>query len=594
MKFWSKEYILLGMFLCFSVQVSAADTPPKLKKNQTDTCFPALLEKSAALNKQIKRINNKHNDNFLYVVPVWNYRFTTSSRQEKTLSSFLSLSENAICSARNKTVDYCPNIADVFTMKGVALLYKKEYSQAYRVFDTVVAHYQYARSWMSACLWRVHALLFMEDYATAELLLSEIDQSSSLVEFNDVIHYEIIQADLLIKTFRYEEALSHLLNLERIDLDAKIKVRVKFGIAQIYDNIGEHEMALLYYNDLMRRSIPGKLMSSYVVTYRHFAQQLLLQQQLLAVAPVEETEAESEEFEPTIVESSHDSTFFDADYPYYFNDLAAMFFLDESQNAADDNKDTSDYGEEQHKLYITTEMLETVFENWDSLSIHISKTDFSNMTDTIYLPLLEEGKAYALPSFNPVVSRFGWRRYRYHYGIDFKQSVGDSIYCVFDGIVRIARRNRTYGNIIIVRHYNGLETFYAHCSKLLAEPNQEVKTGDIIALAGNTGRSTGPHLHFETRYKGMAFNPEYIIDFENGKLISDTLMITKEIFNYRRSSSSASASASSSVGSEYYSVRLGDTLSVIAKKHRTTVASLKRLNGLKYDFIREGQRLRIR
>ncbi|MDR0368189.1 MAG: peptidoglycan DD-metalloendopeptidase family protein [Bacteroidales bacterium] len=588
MKFWNKEYILLGMLLCLLVQMSAVNKVPKLKKNQTDTCFPALLEESEALSRQVKQINNKRNDNFLYVVPVWNYHFTTSSRQEKQLSSFLSLSKNAICSARNKAVDYCPNIADVFTMNGIALLYKKEYQQAYQIFDTVITNYRYARSWVSAYLWQAHASLFMEDYATAEQLLSEIGQASELVELEDIVHYEIIHADLLIKTFQYEKALSPLLKLDKIALDTKLKVRVKFSIAQIYDNLGEYDMALSYYNDLTRCPIPGKLMYSYIVIYRYFNQQLLLQQQLLAASPVEETEIESEEFEPTIVESYHDSTFFDADYPYYFNDLAAMFFLDESRDKADSN-DTSDSQEEQYKLYLTTEMLETVFENWDSLSIHISKTDFSNMTDTIYLPLLEEGKTYTLPYFNPVVSRFGWRRYRYHYGVDLKQSVGDSVYCVFDGIVRIARRNRTYGNVIIVRHYNGLETFYAHCSKLLVEPNQEVKAGDIIALAGNTGRSTGPHLHLEIRYKGVAFNPEHVIDFQRGTLVSDTLMITKETFNYRRSNSSAS-----SAGAEYYRVRYGDTLSSIARKYGTNAATIKRLNGLKYDFIREGQRLRIR
>ena len=235
-------------------------------------------------------------------------------------------------------------------------------------------------------------------------------------------------------------------------------------------------------------------------------------------------------------------------------------------------------------------MLESIFENWESIAIHIPKTDFSNMQDTIYLPLIDGVPKYELPYFGAVVSRFGWRRYRYHYGTDLKGVTGDNIYCVFDGVVRIAVRNKTYGNVIIVRHYNGLETFYAHCSKLLVAQNQEVKAGELIGLIGNTGRSKGSHLHFESRYKGTAFNPEYMIDFENKKLKSDTLVLTKETFNYKNVYSSVSGSAS---GTKYHRVRSGETLSRIAQKYKTSVSNLKKINGLKSDVIKEGQNLRI-
>ena len=213
------------------------------------------------------------------------------------------------------------------------------------------------------------------------------------------------------------------------------------------------------------------------------------------------------------------------------------------------------------------------------------------MKDTIYIPLIDTDSNYELPHFGSVVSRFGWRRYRYHYGTDLKGSTGDSIFCAFDGIVRIAVRNKTYGNVIIVRHYNGLETFYAHCSKLLVSPNQEVKAGELIGLIGNTGRSKGSHLHFEVRYKGSAFNPEYMIDFENKKLKSDTLMLTKEVFNYKNTYSSSAVSSSSPNG--YHRVKSGETLSSIARKYKTTVNDLKRKNGLKSDLIREGQLLKL-
>ena len=137
-----------------------------------------------------------------------------------------------------------------------------------------------------------------------------------------------------------------------------------------------------------------------------------------------------------------------------------------------------------------------------------------------------------------------------------------------------------------------METFYAHACELLVEPNEKVKAGQVIALVGSTGRSTGPHLHLETRYKGVPINPEYIIDFENHKLRSDTLLICKETFNYKKSN--YSSHTSSSTGSNYYVVRHGDTLSSIAARHHTSVSSLKRLNGLRSDFIREGQKLKLK
>ena len=592
----NKRYILLSLLLCVILQISAINKVPKLKKNQTDTCFPTLTKEFALLNKLVSRINTNYKDNFLHILPLWNYHFELSDRQNKELSSFLSLSTNAIDSAKNKSMAYCPNIAKIYTMKGITSLYKKEYEQAYQLFDSVDKQYKQYKGthiWVSARLWKAHSSLFMEDYASVEYLLSETQHDIDTLDTENVIHYEIISADLSIRTSQYEEALTHLLKLEQILSDAKMRTRVKFIIAQIYDNLGKYALALPYYEYVLKKNLPSKQMYCYAVIYKHFDEQLLIQQRIIDTSNLLDRYSQPEEFEPTMVESYHDSTFFETDYPYYFNDLAAMFFLDESNNSTeDDYRDSLDYIDDHYELHLTTDVLESIFENWDSLSIHIPKTDFSSMTDTIYLPLLEEGKEYTLPHFNPVISRFGWRRYRYHYGIDTKNAMRDSIYCVFDGVVRIAKRNRTYGNVIIVRHYNGLETFYAHCSKLLVEPNQEVKAGDLIALVGSTGRSTGPHLHFETRYKGAAFNPEYMIDFENGKLLSDTLVITKETFNYRRSNSSSSSSVSSS-GAEYYRVRSGDTLSTIARRNRTTVATIKRLNGLKSDFIREGQRLRI-
>ena len=601
--FLKKKYILSALLLCLFIQVSAKNKVPKLRKNQTDTCFPTLVEEYNVLKKTINLINDKKNpnNNYLFVLPIWNYNFDISQnkRYKKIISSSSLHASKAIENAKNKSIDYCPNIADVYIIKGLALLYLNQYQEAYNTFDIVVNQYKYTRKWMEACLWQAHTALFLDDYKEINSLLVEIEQTIDTTDTEDYIHYQIILIDLLIKSFNYEEALEHLLKLEQMQLSTVMNIKVKFAIAQIYNKLEEYNNAIPYYQAIISSRIAKDLMLSYALVHEHLCWKIIEQQQIDSFSNTVEI-YEPEEFEPTIVESYHDSAFLNTDYPYYFNDMAAMFFLDESvagySNEWDFENEDSTYFDDYYETHLSNEMLESIFENWDSISVHIPKTDFSTMTDTLFLPLLEEGKEYTLPHFNPIISRFGWRRYRYHYGIDTKNVTGDSIYCVFDGIVRIAKRNRTYGNVIIVRHYNGLETFYAHCSKLLIEQNQEVKAGQVIALVGSTGRSTGPHLHFETRYKGAAFNPELMIDFENGKLISDTFTITKETFNYKnvKSSSSSTSSTYSVSGSVYYKVRSGDTLSGIASRQRTSVSNIKKLNGLKSDFIREGQRLRIR
>ncbi len=593
------RYILFSFLICFSFPLIANDNVPRLRKNQTDSCFPTLKAQYKSLNKAIDKVNKDYSDNYLHVLFLYNYNLNLGKypKQSNIFSSVLLQTDAAIKDAENRETSYCPNLADIYMMKGIALLYKQNYREAYRVFDSIVEYYPESKTWMNAYLWQAHTSIYMKAYDTARSILQTI---AAKLDTNDIElrkRYETIFADYFIKTYDYEKALNHLLKIEQLPLPRKIQTRAKFIAGQIYNQTGNYRDAIPCYDGIISNSVGAdKMMKSYAIVYKHLCEKILEEQQMSLALSVANMESIPKEFEPTVVESTHDSSFINTHYPYYFNDMAAMFFLDESvdyeSNDELDYDDSTDYIDDYYESHLTNEMLEAIFENWDSISIHIPKTDFSSMTDTIYLPLLGAGAEYTLPHFNSIISRFGWRRYRYHYGIDTKNSTGDSIFCVFDGIVRIAKRNKTYGNVIIIRHYNGLETFYAHCSKLLVEPNQEVKAGELIALVGNTGRSTGPHLHFETRYKGAAFNPEYMIDFEKGKLISDTLVITKETFNYLRSGNSSSTSPSSS-DAVYYKIRSGDTLSGIAQKYRTNVNSIKRLNGLKSDFIREGQRIRV-
>lgn len=144
--------------------------------------------------------------------------------------------------------------------------------------------------------------------------------------------------------------------------------------------------------------------------------------------------------------------------------------------------------------------------------------------------LIDVSKAFMPVKHKVITSHFGYRKQfqRMHKGVDLKASIGDTIYAAFTGKVRLTKFERNgYGFYVVVRHDNGLETVYGHLSKFLVKPNQYVKAGTPIALSGNTGRSTGPHLHFETRFMGIAINPEKIFDFENGTTYRDHYTFNK-------------------------------------------------------------------
>ena len=598
--FKMKKYIIIGFLVCFSTQMIAGNGIFQPKNKQTDTCYVNFKADFNSLQKAIDKINKNYIDNYLSILFLHSYNYDFSSekqaKQRDLFSSILLKTDTAIKNAKNKDTNYCLHLSDIYMMRGIALLYQKSYMAAYQVFDTVISTYPTTKNRINALLWQAHTAICTGAYDTASLLLQTIETELDTTNTAFYKQYHSISADFFIKTYNYEKALNHLSKIEQMPFQRTFLIRTKFIIAQIYNQLGNYKEAISYYEKVTKPWFGvDKLMKSYSIVYKHFCENLMEEeeQRLLALQKEKLENPEPKEFEPSVVESSNDSSFINMNYPYYFNDEAAMFFLDESaleEDTTEDYEDDGDYMEDDYHL--SNEMLDDLFEDWDSISIHIPKTNFSSMTDTIYLPLIEPNSEYTLPYISSVISHFGWRRYRYHYGVDTKNASGDSIFCIFDGVVRIAKRNKTYGNVVIVRHYNGLETFYAHCSKLLVEPNREVKAGDLIALVGSTGRSSGPHLHFETRYKGVPFNPEYLIDFEKKKLISDTLVITKETFSLRSGNSSSSTTTSPS-GAVYYKVRSGDTLSTIAKKYKTSITNIKKLNGLKSDFIREGQRIRV-
>ncbi len=197
---------------------------------------------------------------------------------------------------------------------------------------------------------------------------------------------------------------------------------------------------------------------------------------------------------------------------------------------------------------------------------------------------------YPLDSMTRVTSKYGPRRRRMHRGIDLKVYKGDTIRAAFDGKVRIrSYERRGYGYYLVLRHPNGLETIYGHLSKQLVKVNDIVRAGDPIGLGGNTGRSTGSHLHFETRFLGQAINPAEIIDFENGTPIKDSYVFRNIKINGRNSN----IYTSSNNQLVYYRVKSGDTLGKIAMRYGTTVRQLCYLNGIKPTTVLQiGQSIR--
>ena len=253
----------------------------------------------------------------------------------------------------------------------------------------------------------------------------------------------------------------------------------------------------------------------------------------------------------------------------------------------------------------------TIFEKyWDTTTLFpYREVDMSGMPKSVVIDLVDSLTCYHCPYQGTVHphGKYGPRRRRQHQGVDLPLKTGDPVYATFCGRVRISQYNKGgYGNLVIIRHDNGLETYYGHLSERMVEPGQWVEAGQIIGLGGSTGRSTGPHLHFETRYYGQSFDPERLIDFKNGTLSRETFLLKKSFFSIYSYAGQDfedeianeeldKKEAAEKAAMKYYKIRSGDTLGAIARRHGTTVANLCRLNGIKSTTIlRIGRSLRVR
>lgn len=245
--------------------------------------------------------------------------------------------------------------------------------------------------------------------------------------------------------------------------------------------------------------------------------------------------------------------------------------------------------------------LDIYTEGWNSRSVNPFKA--SDVPDTKVIDVT----GYYLPVPGRVTSNYGYRpRFgRMHKGVDLAIRMNDTIYAAFDGKVRLTNyEGRGYGNYVILRHPNGLETVYGHLNKHLVKANQVVKAGQPIGLGGSTGRSTGPHLHFETRFMGYAINPSAIFDFANKTTHTDTYTFSKATYTQPRNFAPSKNLAKSETENPYkkandvktsYTVKKGDTLSSIARSYGMSATTLRKINNLdSADDIKIGQVLKLK
>ena len=238
-------------------------------------------------------------------------------------------------------------------------------------------------------------------------------------------------------------------------------------------------------------------------------------------------------------------------------------------------------------------------DHWMTKQVHAyTDVNVQDLPEEVDVVLCDSTHGFHVPGDGPVVSPYKVRKGHNHQGVDLDVEFGGPIYAAFDGIVRVALPSRYtggYGNVVVLRHANGLETYYGHMTHYVVSPDDLVKAGEIIGYCGSTGRSTGPHLHFETRYRGQSFDPERIIDFKTGTLRDTVFTLKKHYFSIYSHEGQSDKESKAASGRVIYVVKKGDTLGSIAKKNGTTVSKLCKLNNIsEKKMLRIGQKIIVR
>lgn len=229
----------------------------------------------------------------------------------------------------------------------------------------------------------------------------------------------------------------------------------------------------------------------------------------------------------------------------------------------------------------------STYGKWDTRHIYNYSDDITKNDSSILLTLTDTKNYcdFVSPITDPVItSNFGWRNGKNHHGIDLDLQVWDPVVAAFDGMVRVAMMHPGYGRVVVVRHYNGLETLYAHLHRFKVKTGDIVSAGQTLGLGGSSGQSSGSHLHFEVRYKGKPLNPRHLISFKKNELISDSLQLVKHKWNY----------TALPLGVEYHTIERGDFMYKIANRYGLTVNQLCELNACSRNkHLIVGRKLRI-
>ena len=245
-------------------------------------------------------------------------------------------------------------------------------------------------------------------------------------------------------------------------------------------------------------------------------------------------------------------------------------------------------------------------QHWDTVNSNPYQKSQADLPNTWAIWLVDSLEMYHCPYQGSVYYKYGVRRGRPHQGVDLPLTTGTPVHAAFNGQVRVSRYTKGYGNLVIVRHENGLETFYGHLSERKVEVGEWVNAGHIIGLGGSTGRSTGPHLHFETRYQGFSFDPQWLIDFKTGELRHRLFVLKQKYFSQYSSyeqdfedemfnEEEDLKEAAEREAMRWHIVRSGDTLYGLALANKTTVSAICRWNGIsERSTLRIGQKLRVR
>jgi len=242
-------------------------------------------------------------------------------------------------------------------------------------------------------------------------------------------------------------------------------------------------------------------------------------------------------------------------------------------------------------LISTTDSTKTVrlsdlnfYEDLDE-SIIFPPASAADISESVVIEIENENLSlFTVPRAGVVTSLYGWRDKRMHKGIDVDLNKGDHVVACFDGKVRIAERRGGYGNVVVIMHPNGLETVYAHLSKIKVKEGQVVLSGQLIGLGGSTGHSTGSHLHFEVRYKSHALNPATFISFDDNKLMDNVIVLKKT-----RNGVNAYP-----INAGFHTVQKGESWNLIAKKYGIKNKELCTLNGTqKRYYLKVGQKIRV-